>query len=123
LQTIQQASEETLRCISFAAFLNEDVERNTILVHGAPKKKWLHTLDPDEYLVHVPLVPRPRPSVVQAVGKALAEFLAPAPHRLIGHDNTTFSQEQLDIAQRRLRLNTWYNQTAWLMISAAKRCQ
>jgi hypothetical protein len=59
----------------------------------------LHTLDLDKHLVQVPLVPRPRLSVVQAVGKALAEFLAPAQYRLIGDDNTTFSQEQLDMTQ------------------------
>jgi len=37
--------------------------------------------------------------MAQAVGKALAEFLAPPPHRLIGHDNTTLGQEQFDISQ------------------------
>ena len=37
--------------------------------------------------------------MAQAVGKALAEFLAPATHRLIGDGNTTLSQEQLDISQ------------------------
>src|SRR5208282_5282075 len=98
VQTLQQASEEALGCCPVAAFLHEDVEYNAILIHGAPKIV-LHTLDPDEHLVQVPLVPRPWPSVVQAAGKTLAEFLAPAPHRLIGNDDTTFSQEQFDIAQ------------------------
>jgi hypothetical protein len=32
-------------------------------------------------------------------GREVAEFLAPAPNRLVGDHNTTFSQEQLDIPQ------------------------
>jgi hypothetical protein len=40
----------------------------------------LHAADPDEDFVHVPLVPWPWPAASQAVGKALAEFLAPAPY-------------------------------------------
>ena len=108
VQTLQQAPEETLGCFPVAAFLNQDVDHHAILIHGAPKIV-LHALDPDEHLVQVPLISRPWPSVTQAVGKALAEFLEPPPHCLIGDDNTTLGQEQLDIW---LRLNTWYNQTA-----------
>jgi hypothetical protein len=69
-----------------------------VLIHAAPKIV-LHALDPDEHLVQVPLVPGPWPSAAQAVGKASAEFLAPAPNSLIGNDSATFSQEQLDIPQ------------------------
>jgi hypothetical protein len=68
-----------------------------VLIHAAPKIM-LHALDPDEHLVQVPLVPGPWPSAAQAVGKAPAESLAPAPNSLIGDDNATFSQEQLDIS-------------------------
>jgi hypothetical protein len=63
-----------------------------IHIHSAPKIV-LRTLDPDEHLVEVPLVPGPWPSAVQAASKALAEFLAPAPNCLIGDHNTTFSQQ------------------------------
>ena len=35
LQTFQQAPEESLRGRRIAAFLNEDVEHNAILIHGA----------------------------------------------------------------------------------------
>ena len=59
----------------------------------------LHALDPDEHLVQVPFVSGSRPSAAQAVGKALAEFLAPAPDGLIGDDNAPLGQEQLDITQ------------------------
>ena len=98
LQTFQQTPEESLGGRRIAAFLNEDVEHNAILIHGAPQIT-LHALDPDEHLVHVPLVAGSRPSAAQAVSKALAEFLAPAPNGLIGDDDATFSQEQLNIPQ------------------------
>jgi hypothetical protein len=45
----------------------------------------------------VPFVSWPRPAAAQTAGKGLAELLAPAPDRLIGSDNASFSQEQLDI--------------------------
>ena len=36
VQTFQQALEETLGGLGIAAFLNQDVEHNAILIHGAP---------------------------------------------------------------------------------------
>ena len=98
IATLQQAPEEALGGFGISPLLNEDVEHNAVLIHGAPKIV-LHALDPDEHLVQVPLVPGPWPSAAQAVGKAPAEFLAPAPNGLIGDDNATFSQKQLDIPQ------------------------
>jgi hypothetical protein len=47
----------------------------------------------------VPLILRSWPPALQAVGETLAEFLALVPNRLIGDDDATFSQEQLDIPQ------------------------
>src|SRR3984885_5140034 len=57
VQSLQQAPEEALGGIGISALLNEDVEHNAVLIHGAPKIV-LHALDPDEHLVHVPLVSR-----------------------------------------------------------------
>jgi hypothetical protein len=51
-------------------------------IDGAPEIV-PHASNPDEHLVYVPLVPWPWPATSQAVGKALAEFLAPTPHRLV----------------------------------------
>jgi hypothetical protein len=58
----------------------------------------LHALDTDEDVVHVSLIARSWPAASQAVG----EFLAAASHRFIGNGGTAFSQDQLDIASRRL---------------------
>ena len=69
-----------------------------VLIHGAPKIM-LHSPDPNEHLVQVPLIAGTRTASAQTVGEGSTEFLAPAPHRLIGDDNATFSEDQLDISQ------------------------
>ena len=98
LQTRQQPFEEAFRCLAIAPGLNEDIEHNAILIDGAPEIM-LHALDADEDLVHVPLVARSWPAASQAVGESSGELLAPAPHRFVGDDDATFSQDQLDITQ------------------------
>jgi len=57
----------------------------------------LNALDPDEYLVEVPLVTRPGTTAAQTISNACAEFLAPASHRLVGDDDAPLSQQQLNI--------------------------
>jgi hypothetical protein len=96
LKAFQQTPEETLCCFGIPPWLNENVEHNALLIHGAPQIV-LHSLDPYEYSVEVPFVSRLGPAAAQTAGKGLAELLAPAPDRLIGSDNASFSQQQLDI--------------------------
>ena len=98
LQALQQPSEEALGGIGISPFLNKDIKHNAVLVDGAPEVV-LSALDPDEYLIEVPFVPWPRSAATNATGKTLAEFLAPAPHRLVGDSNAPLGQEQLNIAQ------------------------
>jgi hypothetical protein len=57
----------------------------------------LDALDPNENFVHVPLVPWPWSAASQAVGETRAEFLAPTSQGLIGDDDATLSQYQLNI--------------------------
>jgi hypothetical protein len=78
--------------------VGRDGQRNAILIDCAPEIVLL-TMDPNEHLVHVPLVSWSWPAAAQAVDETRTEFLAPAPDRLIGNDNATLSQEQLDIPQ------------------------
>src|SRR5579859_1273169 len=51
-----------------------DVEHNAVLINGAPEIV-LHALDPDEDLVHVPLVAGWWPTTPQAVGETRSELL------------------------------------------------
>jgi hypothetical protein len=46
LKTLQLPSEEALRGFGIPPWLNEDIEKHAVLIHGAPKIM-LHTLDPD----------------------------------------------------------------------------
>ena len=89
-----------LRGVGIAPGLNQNVERDTILIDGAPEIV-LHAADPDEDFVHVPLVPWPWPVASQAVGKALAEFLAPAPY---GRGVRTQLQMHSSITEKRYEL-------------------
>ena len=98
LQTLQQPFEEALRRLGIAPGLNKDVEHNSMLIDGPPEIM-LDALDTDEDLIHVPLVAGSWPTPAQSVGKTRCKFLAPAPHRLVGDEDTAFRQDQLDIPE------------------------
>ena len=95
-ETLQQTLEEPLSGVPIAPLLDQNIEDDTILIHGTPQIM-LNALDPDEYLVEVPLVARPGTPAPQTISKALAEFLAPASHRLVGDDDAALSQKQLNV--------------------------
>jgi hypothetical protein len=67
----------------------------------------------------VPLVSRARSAASQVAREDLAKLLAPLTNRLIGNNDATFSQEQLNIP--RAEAEHVIHQTAWLIISAGKR--
>jgi hypothetical protein len=98
LQTLQQSLEKALCGIGVTAWLNQDVEHNTILVDSTPEVV-LNTLDPDENLIHVPFIAWPRPPVAHAISERRGKFPAPAPDRLIGDNDAALSQNHLNIPQ------------------------
>jgi hypothetical protein len=57
IHALQQPSEKPFGRLAISPWLNEDVEHDAVLIHGTPQIM-LHALDPDEHLIHVPLVPR-----------------------------------------------------------------
>src|SRR4030088_2296983 len=73
LKALQQPPEKAFGGFGIPPWLNEDVEHDAVLIHGTPKIM-LHSLNPDEYLVEVPLVTGSWASAAKAFGKALAEF-------------------------------------------------
>jgi hypothetical protein len=97
LKTFQQPSKESFGGFGIPPRLDEDVEHDAILIHRTPKIV-LHALNPDEHLVEVPLISWSRASAAKAFGKALAEFPAPAPNGLIGHENATLSQQEFNVS-------------------------
>ena len=98
LKAFQQPSKETFGGSGIPPWLNENVENDAVLIHGAPKIV-LHALNPDEHLIKVPLVTGLWTTAAQAIGKGLAEFLAPAPNGLTGDDDTPLRQQKLTIAK------------------------
>ena len=71
---------------------------DAVLIHGTPQIV-LHALDPDEHLIHVPLVPGSWSAKPQAVCEGLAKLLAPSTNRLVRDNSATLSQKQLDIPE------------------------
>ena len=96
IQALQQPSEKPFGRLAISPRLNENVEHDAVLIHGTPQIM-LHALDPDEHLIHVPLVPWSWSAASQAICEGLAKLLAPPTNGLIRDDNATFSQKQLDI--------------------------
>jgi hypothetical protein len=107
LQALQQPLEEPLGGFRIPSVLHKDIENHAALIHGTPQVM-LNALDPDEHLVEVPLVSRPRPTAAQSMGKALAEFPTPAPHRLIGHNDASLSQQLMTAMSQERRLAREY---------------
>ena len=98
LQTLQQPLEKALRRPGIAAALHQDVEHDPVLIDGTPEIVQL-TPDPDEDLIQVPLVARPRPTPAKLIRKARAELEAPSANALIGDNHTAFGKDQLDVTK------------------------
>ena len=97
LKAFQQPSKESFGGPGIPPWLNENVENDAVLIHGAPKIV-LHALNPDEHLIHVPLIPGSWSTPPNAFGEAFAEFPAPAPNGLIGDDDAALGQQELNIS-------------------------
>jgi hypothetical protein len=54
-----------------------------------------------ENLVQIPFVTGSRPAATEFVGVVLTELATPFADGLVGHDNTPFKQQFLDVAVRR----------------------
>ena len=98
LQALQQTLEESLGGFPIASLLNQNIEDDTILIHGTPEIM-LNTRDSDEHFVEVPLIARPGTTAAKTISKTPAELLAPASHRLVGDNDAALSQKQLNIPQ------------------------
>jgi hypothetical protein len=98
LKSLQQPSKKSFGRASVSPSLNKDVEHDALLIHRAPKIV-LYSTDPDEHLVHVPLVSWAWPAASRAAREGLTKLLAPLTNRLMGDNDPTFSEEQLDIPQ------------------------
>jgi hypothetical protein len=98
LKVLQEQPKKAFGRLGIPPLLDEDVEHDAVLIHGAPKIV-LHSLDSYEHLIQVPLVAGPWPAAAQSPGKALSELLAPAPDGLIGDDYAPLGQKELNVSK------------------------
>ena len=96
MESLQYPLEESFGRLGVPPRLNEYVEDYPILINGPPKIM-LGSLNPDKHLIHVPLVAWSRPVPAHMAGEGLTEFLAPAPHGLIGYKRAPFGEKQLNL--------------------------
>ena len=94
----EQPSEETLRRLAIATALNQHIEHDTVLVHGAPKIL-NDTVDPDEHFIEKPFVARSGAPASNPFREARAEFHAPTAHGFVRQGDASFSQHQFDVAE------------------------
>src|SRR5271154_6673153 len=92
----QRLAEKPLARLAIQPRMNKDIEHDGVLLRDT-SQIMLRALYPDEYLVHVPLVPRSWSAAAQAIRDGLAKLVTPATNRLIRDDNATFNQKQLNI--------------------------
>src|SRR5690349_12155602 len=97
-QALQQLAEEPHGRGCVAPALDQNVEDISGLVDRAPKMVLL-AADPDEHLVHVPLVAGLWPPPLQRIGEDPAEAQAPLADALVADDDSTRRQDQLNISQ------------------------
>src|SRR3984893_12143854 len=97
-QALQQLAEEPRGRGCAAPALDQNVEDISVLVDRAPKIVLL-AADPDEHLVHVPLVAGLWPAPLQRIGEDPTEAQAPLADPLVANDDPTRRQDQLNISQ------------------------
>ncbi len=92
----EELAEEFLRRLLVTSALHQDIEHVAVLIHRPPEVMPL-TLDRQEDLIQMLLIPGLRPAVAQLIGIVLAELPAPLADRFIGHDDATGEQQLFDI--------------------------
>src|ERR1700736_581442 len=95
-QALQQLAEEPRGRGCAAPALDQNVEDISVLVDRAPKIVLL-AADPDEHLVHVPLVARLWPAPLQRIGEDPAEAQTPLADALVADHDPARRQDQLNI--------------------------
>ena len=78
----QQLKEESHSRESITLWLNENIDDNAVLINRSPEVM-PHTIDLQEHLIEMPLVPGPGTTFSQACRVQVAELVAPAPNAFV----------------------------------------
>jgi hypothetical protein len=97
-QALEQLAEELLGRPLIPAALHQAIQHAPLLIHRPPQIVML-ALDCEKYLIHLPLVTRPRTAATELVGILLTKLPTPLPNRFIRHDHAAFKEELFHIAE------------------------
>jgi hypothetical protein len=125
---LQQFAQQPLGRFLVASALNQDIEHDPGLVHGAPQPM-LHTGDLYNDLVEMPFVADAREPATDSVRERLAKFARPLPHRFVANSDAASGQQLLDHPQPErepeIQPDGVANDLAWepiTGIASASRC-
>ena len=92
-----QLAHELDGCTPVSPALDQDLEDLAFMIDGAPE---IHPLarDPDDHLVEMPSIARPRTNLPQPPCNHRPEFQHPAAHALVGDVEPALGKQFLDIA-------------------------
>ena len=92
----EKLAHQSQRRPAVAATLDQHVEDLAFVVDGTPE---VHPLagDPNNHLVQVPSIARPRATLAQPSRDRGTELQHPAPHRFVGDVKPSFGQQFLDV--------------------------
>jgi hypothetical protein len=97
-QSLQQLTKEPGGGLGVAPGGDQDVQNTPVLVDRPPQVVGL-SVDLDEYLVEVPLIPGAWPPAAQPVRVGLPELLAPLPEGLVGNHDAALHHHLFDLAE------------------------
>ena len=96
--TLQQSAKESPRCTPVPTGLYEDVDQVTVLIHRAPEILAL-TVDRHEDFVQEPRISESTLASLQLPSVVGAELPAPLANGFVGHDDSSFGQQILNIPE------------------------
>ena len=118
LQTPEQALEEPRCGFRISTTLDKNVEHDPVPIYRVPeivKLPWIR-MNTSSKCHLSPGCGRRRRTLFAKLAPNLAHH-----RRTLSYDTTTPRSARSNSTSRKLRLNTWYSQTAWLTISAGRR--
>ena len=96
-QALEQLAKKLLGGLLIASALHQDIKHVVVLIHGSPQVIPL-AVDRDKDLVQVPFVTGPGPTAPQPLGIVLPKLTAPLADRFVGHLDTAFQEDLLNVA-------------------------
>lgn len=94
----EKLAHETLGSLGIAAFLDQNIYHETILINRSPKNVML-TFDRNDNLIQMPFVTKAWCAATNITGIGPSEFLSPFVHSLMCDEDPTISQHVFNHAK------------------------